>query len=438
MLCLYVFSFINSFFMSTTHYRGILYVVAMLYGLATHGQDTLRLTLQQVEQRFVENNLLLLAERYNIEAANAQVLQAKLYNNPSISFSGSVYNTERKSYPDVSNRHGQYTIDVQQLILLAGKRNKQLRLAETNTQLAEVRFLDVLRTLRYTVRSNFYAIHFLQNSLNAYEVQISSLDKLSTIYQELHNRGAVTLKDVVRIKSLLYALKGEQTSLQNELRDRQAEMQLLLQANNVFVIPQYNDTLTAGMSIAMQELHQLLEFAYASRYDLKAAEANIKFAEQNYALQKALAVPDLTIGGGFDKRGAHVENAAFLNLAIDLPFFNRNQGNIKGARIDILQSKVLLQHQHLLVENEVQKAYSKALNAERMLQSIDPRFRLDFERLLQSITENFQKKNISLLEFTDFQESYKESILQINNLQNEMMQSIEELHLAIGKTIINN
>jgi len=421
--------------MSTHFYRAILYAFAMLYGLATHAQDTLRLSMQQAEQRFIESSLILLAEKYNIEAAKAQVLQAKLYDNPSITLSGNAYNPDLKKYPDISNRTGQYTIDVQQLILLAGKRKKQVRLAETNSLLAEAQFLDVIRTLRYSLRSNFYNILYQQNSFNAYAVQITSLEKLSNTYHELHSRGAVTLKDAVRIKSLLYALRAEQTTLQNEINEVQSELQLLLQLNNVYIIPHADGTALSG--VTSTKLQNLLDTAFANRQDLKAAQTNILFAEQNFALQKALAVPDLTIGGAFDKRGAHVDNATFLNLSIDLPFFNRNQGNIKSARIGMLQSKLLLQHQKMVVENEVQKAFNKALNAERMLQSIEPGFRAEFEKLLQSITENFQKKNISLLEFTDFYESYKESVLQLNKLQNDMMQAVEELHFAIGKTIIN-
>jgi outer membrane protein, heavy metal efflux system len=73
-----------------------------------------------------------------------------------------------------------------------------------------------------------------------------------------------------------------------------------------------------------------------------------------------------------------------------------------------------------------------------MLQSFDPGFRDQFEKLLQGITENFEKKNISLIEFTDFIESYKNNIIQMNQLQNDRMQAIEALHFAIGKTIFNN
>jgi cobalt-zinc-cadmium efflux system outer membrane protein len=150
-----------------------------------------------------------------------------------------------------------------------------------------------------------------------------------------------------------------------------------------------------------------------------------------------MKVPDLTAGAQFDKRGSFVDNASFLTLAMDLPFFNRNQGNIKAAKIAIDQSNTALTLQKQTVENEVQQAYSKALNTEKMITAIDPGFQQDFDKLLKSITDNFEKRNISLLEFTDFYESYKQNVLQYNQLQNDRIQAIESLNFTIGKPIVN-
>jgi cobalt-zinc-cadmium efflux system outer membrane protein len=212
----------------------------------------------------------------------------------------------------------------------------------------------------------------------------------------------------------------------------------LLQDNKNWFVPtvQKNDAL--AVSFKQMNLPDLVDTAYQNRFDLKLAENNLLYNQQNLALQKALAKPDITFGAQFDKRGSFVDNASFFNVAIDLPFFNRNQGNIKAAKFSIDQSKVVLNQQRLTVENEVQSAYTKALNTDKMLQSIDPGFRDEFESLLKAVSENFQKKNISLIEFTDFNESYKNNILQINELQNQKMQAIETLNFTIGKTILTN
>ncbi|AEW01042.1 transporter [Niastella koreensis] len=400
-------------------------------------QDTVRISLPDAEKQFTAKNLQLMAEKYNIDIARAQVLQARVYNNPNLQLVGNIYNPDQKKWFDVSNATGEYIANVQQLIILAGKRNKQIKLAQTNVLMAENRFYDLLRTLRFTLHSDFYQAGFLQQAIAAYQTPIASLQKLTANYGELQQKGVITLKEVVRVKSLLYNLQTEQTSLQNQLNDVEAELQLLLQNNKAWFVPDITVSAPNMGSIRQYQLPTLIDSAYANRYDLQLANNSLVYSQQNLSLQKAIAVPDLMSGVQFDKRGSFVNNATFFSVAMDLPFFNRNQGNIKAAKIAVDQSNTALTQQRLSVENEVQQAYGKALNTEKMLKTIDPSFQSDFDKLLKSITDNFEKKNISLLEFTDFYQSYKENVLQWNQLQNDRIQAVETLNFSIGKPIVN-
>ena len=414
-----------------------LLLLSVFSAICSKAQDTLHISLQEAENTFFNKNLSLLSEKYNIGIAQAQVIQAKLYPNPNFQFTGNIYNPANRKLFDLTDKTGEYIVGAQQLILLAGKRNKQIQLAQTNASLAENRFFDLLRTLRFTLRSDFFQAYFLQNSINAYNVQIAALDTLNNTYEKLVTKGVVTLKDAVRIKALLYSLRAEQISLQNQFYDSEAEIQLLLQNNKTWFIPVSDINAATVPSVKNYSLQTLVDTALTNRYDIKLAQNTLLYNQQNYNLQKALAVPDLSAGASFDKRGSFVESASFFNLAIDLPFFNRNQGNIKAAKTSIEQSKMLLNQQGFVVENDVQKAYTKALNTDKMLSSIDPGFKNDFEQLLKSVTINFQKRNISILEFTDFYESYKQNVLQLNQLQNDRLQAIENLNFAIGKTLFN-
>jgi len=405
---------------------------------AAMAQDTVRITLPEAEQQFIQKNLSLLAQKYNIDIAKAQVIQAKLYNNPTLTLNGNIYNPQLHKVFDVSNKTGQYDIGIQQVIRLAGKRNKEIKTAETAVALSENQFFDLIRTLRYSLRSEFYNIVFFQKSIAGYQAQIASLEKMSAAYDQLQLKGVVTLKDAVRIKSLLYSLHTEQSALINQLNDSEASLQLLLQNNQAYYVAEFDKDPVWSASVQQFNIQTLFDTAFANRYDLKAAENNLLLSKQNFTLQKALAKTDLTIGADFDKRGSFVDNASFFTVAFDLPFFKKNRGNIKAAKISIEQSKTGVDLARQIVENDVQRAYTKVLNTDKMLQSIDPDFKNQFEKLLLGVNDNFQKKNISLIEFTDFNESYKNYMLQLNQLQNEKMQAIEALHFAIGKTIFNN
>lgn len=417
---------------------GIHLLLALCAEQQVYAQDTVRITLPEAESIFLNKNLNLLAEKYNISIAEAQVIQARLYPNPNIAVSGNIYNPDRKQVFDLSNRTGQYTVDVQQLILLAGKRNKQIKMVQTSVEMSHNSFYDLLRTLRYTLRNDFYQLIYLHNSINAYNMQIESVQSLNNSFELLLQKGTVTLKDAVRIKSLLYSLKTEQMLLQNQFNDLQAELQQMLQDNKSVFIPVADSNQLNLKTVSSIPLQSLIDSAYNNRADMKMLNNSVLYNQQNYAYQKALSVPDLTVGAQFDKRGSFVDNATFFTMSIDLPFFNRNQGNIKSAKLSIDQSKLLADKQKLQVENEVQHAYANALNTDKMFAAIDPGFSTQFEELLKSVLLNFEKKNISLLDFTDFYESYKQNILQLNQIQSERMQAIENLNFACGITVLGN
>ena len=68
--------------------------------------------------------------------AQAQVLQAKLFENPVISLEQNVYNRLNGKYFDFG-KEGEAVVEIEQVIHLAGQRNKQVRLEKINKEIAE-------------------------------------------------------------------------------------------------------------------------------------------------------------------------------------------------------------------------------------------------------------------------------------------------------------
>src|SRR5882757_5539863 len=111
-------------------------------------QDTIRLSLAEAEKTFLDSNFQLLAGRYNIDASKALIIQARLWPNPNFSISHALYSGElNKFFP--TGKNDETTVNLSQLIQLAGKRNKQVKLAQAGAQLTEYQFFDLLRTLKY-------------------------------------------------------------------------------------------------------------------------------------------------------------------------------------------------------------------------------------------------------------------------------------------------
>lgn len=401
-------------------------------------KDTLQLTLAQAEKMFLNENLALIIQRYEVDQAKAEVITARLFENPEFGFESNLYNPGDKRFFDYSSTGGQYAAQLSQLFLTAGKRNKNIQLAKISVQLSENQFYDLLRTLRYALRSNFYKIYFQQQSANVYHQEISSLQQTLKVFEQQYLKGNIAQKELLRIKSQLYSLQAELNELQQETEEVQAELKLLIRARpTTYIVPEAPPYLDQKEILSKLTYTQLLDSALNHRADLKIARTQVEYSAINQKLQQAMAIPDVTMSLSFDKKGNFIDNYSGIGISLPLPFFNRNQGAIKQAKIAVDASKAQLLNQQDLVENEVAKSFNGALRLENLYNSFDPKFREDFDHLINEVFKNYQKRNISLLEFLDFYSSYKENALQMNNLQLNRINSLEELNYVIGTQIFN-
>jgi cobalt-zinc-cadmium efflux system outer membrane protein len=128
---------------------------AMALTHAGHAQtDTLRLNFQDAEKAFLQNNLALLAQKYNVEASKAIIDQAKLWDNPVLSTDQNIYDGGSKKffYHNSSLGEGQVFVQLSQVFQTAGKRGKQVQIAKADAKVQEAQFNDMMRNLRYNLQ----------------------------------------------------------------------------------------------------------------------------------------------------------------------------------------------------------------------------------------------------------------------------------------------
>ena len=395
--------------------------------------DTLKLTLQEAEKRFIEKNFLLISQKYGIEAAKGQIIQAKLWDNPTISLEQNTYNNETHRYFDVTES-GETAVDFDQLFVLAGKRNKKVKLEKINTEIAEYQFYDLLRTLKYELRTNFYDLYFLQQSMIVYDNEIQKLKKIVEIYNAQQKKGNVSLKETTRLKAELFSLENERFQMLDSIRAKQGTIKLLIgdTLRNCFY-PILDNSIQNKISINDLNLSNLEKMTFENRYDLKIYESQVKYQEMNYSLQKATAVPDMHLTGRWDRAGSYIKNYQAVGLSFDLPLWNLNRGNIVTAKNQLEQSKALTTNYKYQVKTELMQSLSRLSEIEKMYNSFDKQISGDFTQLMDAIILNYEKRNISLLEFIDYFETYKSSIIQMNALMNNRVDTFEELNFVIGK-----
>ena len=397
--------------------------------------DTVRLLLPEAEQRFAQNNLVVLAQRFNVTVAQAQAVQARLLDNPTLFVEQNAINKNinRERFDD--RAPGEVVVQVQQLFSLAGRRRAAGKVAQQGAVVEEYNLQDLLRVLGYQLRTSYYDLYYKQQTLKVYDTEIRSLSRTAGLYQAQFDRGNVALKEVIRLKAFLFTLENERQAILADVAAEQTDLHVLLRdPARTEYRPVVNAARARALSLAAFPLPALADTALAVRTDLKARRAGVEQQSLNLRLQQKLAAPDLALGYTYDKAGSYINNYHAFTVGMAVPVFNRNQGNIRAAQAQVAGSRALLDQRQLAVQTEVNQAYQLAARTDDLYQHAD-RDTTPFARLMVGIEQSYAKRVLGVVEYLDFFESYKNNLVQLNTLRANRARAFEQLNLAVGKNL---
>lgn len=410
----------------------------LIFAACTHAQsspDTLALTFQDAENMFLRQNLSLLAQQYNVDISKALEKQASYWDNPMLSTDQTLYDGRFFRHKTVNGQeYGQLYIQLQQLILTAGKRNKLIKLAADNRLSAEQQLYDLLRNLRYVLATDYSNLHQLWQTKNLLDREIDAAQKMATGMEAQFRAGNISEKDNVRIKSLLFSLQSDRADLLRQVADVQKDLHVLLQKNDsTFILP----TITLPTVSSLPAIAEILDSARQNRPDGQLAQINLLAQQHNLAYQKALVSPDVTVGVEYDHLNSYVPNYYGLTVALPLPILNRNKGNISAAQYGMKQAQAGVQQIQTAIEQDVIAAYSKWQVAAAILQNRDDELGDQYDVLMKNMADSYQQRQVSLIEFIDFFDAYKESRIRQLSQQANLWNAAAELNYTAGSNIIH-
>ncbi|MDR1259400.1 MAG: TolC family protein [Tannerellaceae bacterium] len=417
----------------------ILLFFNVLTGL-TQEKQFVNLSLKQIESLFLSNNLELIAAKYNIGIADAAVSQAKLWNNPSLSISNmNLWSTkeQRDELRDIPTssfaRNTEFSVELSQLIQTANKRGKLVRREKVSKEIAIREFEEILRGLKTGLRRAVFEIQCSQSYIEVLNKQQKSLNQLVEAYRRQVLQGNIAKSELLRLQSSLLELENEINELQSDLNEQLKTLKILLNipfTANIYVARNQEAVKNPDMLI----LSDLFAKAEEQRPDMRIYNLRTELHRKSLDYEKSLRVPDLTISAAYDRYGGVWKDFVGIGISVDLPFFNRNQGNIKAAKFNVEQSQYLAQHRQNTICNEVAAAcnnYSYAFNFYRKVNE-DSLVLPELDSMLDAYTKSLLNRNISMLEYIDFMDTYKTNKYIALNARKKVDIQFEEIQYTVG------
>jgi cobalt-zinc-cadmium efflux system outer membrane protein len=253
--------------------------------------------------------------------------------------------------------------------------------------------------------------------------------------EEQYKAGNIARKDLLRVQALEMSLSQEVAENNKSLEDAEAALKTLLQADSKTYIKPIGDNVTIPV-LPNIGTDGLIELAKQNNANYKLQQMQVQQQQQNLALQKALAVPDVSFGPNFDQSGGYAPNYYGLGISLPLPILNRNQGNIKAARWQVKQSEATAAQAEEELKNNVTSAYNKFNLSLQLASGKQQDFYKNYGELFGNVMESYRQRQLSLLEFIDFFDTYKETRQRQLQWQLDLQLAKEELNYITGTDII--
>jgi Outer membrane protein len=417
------------------HIKPIIITTFCALTLIAQAQEKRVLTFSEYMDNVKNSNIEYLAEKYNVDIAEANVKAAKVFPDPELSVSYA-------NNQDWSMEMG-YAIDAElsYTLELGGKRKARVGVAQSEREITQALVEDYFRNL-HADATIAYLSAIKQNKL--YEIEKASYRQMYELAQADSLR--FMLGDIMEVDALQSKL--EAASMLNDVHSSEGDLNeilvelLLFQGSKEMQLP---DSVAGTLNYAKREfdLPLLVSIAQDNRADLQAALKSKDLSQSNLRLAKANRAIDLglSIGGGYSSevRNEIAPAPAFKSISagisIPLKFSNTNKGEVRAAQLAAVQCEMLYEAAELQISSEVMQAYNKYLVECRKAEQFNTGLMKDAEAIFQKKVYSYERGETGILEvlnaqrtYNDIQQSYTETLY-------ECAVALIELERACGTTL---
>jgi cobalt-zinc-cadmium efflux system outer membrane protein len=395
--------------------RPLLYGTLELPEVETDEGPPEGLTLDQAIDLLVHQNLDLRAKQLEIPQARADVLTASLRANPIFYADSQLvpYGSDSVRRPDGPT---QYDVNVSHPIDYSHKRRARMAVAARAVEVMEAQYQNEVRLAIQNLYVAYVDVLAARETVRYLQASIKGLDEVLRVNQGLFAQKNATSADTYQARSDREIASVGLIEAEEAVRQRKVVLGELLG-----LAPDQCEGLELRGAIGdhgppLPSQSELIELALAGRPDVMAYRLGISSAEANVGLQRANRFSDAYL---LYQPYTYQNNAPYgrqsgtswaLGITVPLPIYNRNQGNIERAKINVYQSEVQLAYQQRRVEIEVKQALKEYQVSGQIAQRIRSQVLPDLERAYRDRLKLFQEGEATKFVFLDSQRRYNEIV----------------------------
>jgi cobalt-zinc-cadmium efflux system outer membrane protein len=337
------------------------------------------------------NNPTLKQANALVRRSQEQARQAGLYPNPSVGYQG-------EQIRGGSYGGGEQGGFAQQTIVLGGKLGLRRNIYEQQTRSDQIGVEEQTYRVHGDVQQAFYDALTAQATVQLRQRLLGvALDAVETVHQ-LANVGQADAPDI---------LQTEVDAEQAKVDYVRAQRQYLQSFRMLAALAGKGDLPTSPLQGELEKTpdlnaEQMVDAVVANSPAVKRAQQEAAVAEARLKDAKRESVPDLQLRAGEQYNGEQVsENPvkpvgaqSFATAGINIPLWNRNQGNVGAAKTEIELAQQEVAREQLLLRQEAaplaQSYLSARFEAERYKTQLIPRAARAYELYLKKYQEMAQ------------------------------------------------
>jgi cobalt-zinc-cadmium efflux system outer membrane protein len=287
---------------------------------------------------------------------------------------------------------------------------------------------DTERGLAFNVAQQFIGILLAKSNLQFATQDLASYQQTVDLSAEQYKAGAISEGDLLKIKLQLLQFQMDASQAQLSLVQALASLRALLGYD---ALPGNYDAV-GELAYEPLKLNQedLQLKALQLRPDYIAAQRGVTAAESQFSLAKANGKRDLTTAIDY----THVAglNNAGLTLSIEIPVFDRNQGEIARTNYAIAQAQETKTSVEETVMTDVANAYQAFKTGDQVVQLYLSGYLKQAEDSRDISQYAYKRGAASLLDFLDAERSYRATQLAYRQTLSTYMLAIEQLREVVG------